>query len=234
MDYSSDMFSKSIRYFPLMGLIVGALTAGVFYGFHLILPINIAIILSMVFSVYLTGAFHEDGLADFCDGFGGGYTKEKVLLIMKDSRIGTYGSVGLIFILAIKFYAMQSLPIALIVGAIVGGHTLSRAIPLWLVYSSKYVQNEASSKSSAIGKKQSLLGLAVAMLFGLSPLIWLDYKIVLAFLILAVPVFYIFRRYVLKKIGGYSGDVLGALQQIMEIVFYISYLLLVFNDQLAI
>jgi adenosylcobinamide-GDP ribazoletransferase len=228
--YTSDMFSQSIRYFPLMGLLIGVLTAGVFYGFQLILPINIAILLSMAFSVYLTGAFHEDGLADFCDGFGGGYTKEKVLLIMKDSRIGTYGSVGLIFALAIKFASLQSIPVSMLVGAIIAGHTLSRVIPLWLVYSAKYVQDEATSKSSAIGKKHSTWGFMVAMLFGLIPLAWLDYKVVLAFLVLAIPVFVIFRRYVIKKVGGYSGDVLGALQQIMELVFYLSFLIFINNQ----
>lgn len=101
--WSNDMLNKSTRYFPLIGYIVGGIGALVFWGASQLFPIHIAVILSIVGTIFLTGAFHEDGFADFCDGFGGGIGTEKILDIMKDSRLGTYGSIGLLSMLALKF-----------------------------------------------------------------------------------------------------------------------------------
>ena len=99
VDHSSEMLNKSNRYFSLVGILVGSIAALVYYLATFIFTLEVAIILSMVASVWTTGAFHEDGFADTCDGFGGGWTKEKILLIMKDSRLGTYGVIGLFAIL---------------------------------------------------------------------------------------------------------------------------------------
>ena len=88
LEYSPERLNRATRYFPLIGWIVGGVGAGVFYGLSLILPLQVSVFLSMLATIFLTGAFHEDGFADFCDGFGGGYTREKILTIMKDSRIG--------------------------------------------------------------------------------------------------------------------------------------------------
>ncbi len=229
-DYNNGMLSKSTRYFPLIGLIVGVLTALVYFGFSKILPSEIAILLSMAFSVYLTGAFHEDGFADFCDGFGGGYTKEKVLTIMKDSRIGTYGSVGLIFMLATKFLALNALNTSLLIGIIIAGHTFSRIIPVALIYITQYVREDETSKSKPIGHRGSYLALFFAIITGLVPVIWIGWFAALIFSIAILFVTLIFKRYIVKKIGGYTGDVLGALQQITEVVFYLCILVLQNNE----
>ncbi len=103
VDHSKEYLNKSSRYFSLIGIIVGCVGGAVFYGFNVIFPHSVAILLSMLATVWLTGAFHEDGLADMFDGFGGGWTREQVLEIMKDSRIGTFGVVGLTGILTLKF-----------------------------------------------------------------------------------------------------------------------------------
>lgn len=220
-NYESSMLSKSTRYFPIIGLIVGALTAGVYWLLSLILPNAIALLLSMAFSVYLTGAFHEDGFADFCDGFGGGYTKEKVLTIMKDSRIGTYGTVGLAFVLATKFIALNEISPIIIMATLIAGHTLSRLIPVILLYTSSYVREDATSKSKPIGHKDSVGAFIFSILTGLIPFIWLSVNTIIIFTVAITIVTIIFRRYITKKIGGYTGDVLGALQQISEVVFYL-------------
>lgn len=220
-NYNDSMLSQSTRYFPIIGLIVGMLTAGVFWLFSLILPISIALLLSMAFSIYLTGAFHEDGFADFCDGFGGGYTKERVLTIMKDSRIGTYGTVGLAFILGSKFMSLNEINPKLLISIIIAGHTLSRLIPVILLYSSKYVREDASSKSKPIGHKDSLGAFIFSIITGLTPFIWINPNIAIVYTVAITIITLVFRRYIIKKIGGYTGDVLGALQQISEVVFYL-------------
>ena len=107
IDHSPEILTKSSRYFSLVGIIVGFFGALVFYVSELLFNDTISILLSMSGTIWITGAFHEDGFADVCDGFGGGWTKEKILTIMKDSRVGTYGIVGLGLLLAIKFNALS-------------------------------------------------------------------------------------------------------------------------------
>lgn len=227
-NYESNMLSQSTRYLPFVGLLIGSLSALVYYCCSLVFPGYLSILLSMAFSVYLTGAFHEDGFADFCDGFGGGYTKDKVLTIMKDSRIGTYGSVGLILALGTKFASLYALSLNKMVGIIIAGHALSRIIPVILIYTSSYVRDNASSKSKLVGLRTSNWTIIWAFIFGLIPILWINPYAISFFFLFLLPIFLIFRHYVIKKIGGYTGDVLGALQQISEIVFYLS--LLAFNQ----
>src|SRR3569833_79355 len=103
VDHSEEYLNKSSKYFPVVGIIVGSISALIFWLFQLFFPVEIALIFSIIASILTTGAFHEDGFADVCDGFGGGWTKDKILLIMKDSRVGAFGVIGLISILAGKY-----------------------------------------------------------------------------------------------------------------------------------
>ena len=100
--YSEFALNKSRKYFPFIGVIIGSIAAICIYLLQLFLPLSLAVILSTVITILATGAFHEDGFADTCDGFGGGWDKIQVLTIMKDSRIGSYGTVGLIMMLGLK------------------------------------------------------------------------------------------------------------------------------------
>ena len=106
INHSEDNLNKATRFFPFIGWIVGVISFIAYYLFQLILPIEIAIIFSLIAGILTTGAFHEDGFADFFDGFGGGWTKDKILKIMKDSRVGTYGMVASILLLALKFFTL--------------------------------------------------------------------------------------------------------------------------------
>jgi adenosylcobinamide-GDP ribazoletransferase len=109
--YSDELLNKATVYFPLVGWLVGSVAAGAFMGANFLFRnTELALLLSMVASILLTGAFHEDGFADVCDGFGGGWTPDKILAIMKDSRLGTYGVTGLGLLLAGKFLALRGLP----------------------------------------------------------------------------------------------------------------------------
>ena len=107
IDHNPDYLNKASRYFPLVGWIVGGISFSVYYLSSFLFPSQIAIVLSIIAGILVTGAFHEDGFADVCDGFGGGWTKEKILLIMKDSSIGAYGAIGLVLLFLLKFQSMS-------------------------------------------------------------------------------------------------------------------------------
>ena len=151
VDHSEDYLNKATRYFPLIGWLIGLAMALVIYGSLFILPISVCVILALAVSVLMTGAFHEDGFGDVCDGFGGGWTKSQILEIMKDSRVGTYSVVGFILLFALKmavlisllelnqWFALKSLVLA---------HVLSRWSSLTIVYTHSYSREDASSKSN--------------------------------------------------------------------------------------
>jgi adenosylcobinamide-GDP ribazoletransferase len=223
--YSDENLNKATRYFPIMGLIVGGIAALVFYGSHFILPNEVAILLSMAASIYITGAFHEDGFADFCDGFGGGYTKEKALTIMKDSRIGTYGAVALVLILALKFFSLNNIETGLLPVILITAHSFSRVFPVFMIYTTSYSRMDASSKTKPIGKKGNTFSIIFAIITGFAFLYFIHWLAIVIALVVCSIIFIVFRAYVLRRIDGYTGDVLGALQQITEIGFYISYLI---------
>ena len=219
--WSEKMLNKSTRYFPIIGWIVGGVGALVYFAFGAVLPVTLAVVLSMVSTILLTGAFHEDGFADSCDGFGGGYTPERILEIMKDSRIGTYGTVGLLLVLAIKFLALSHIDAMRIPFILIAGHALSRVFPVLLIYSSTYARLDASSKTKPVGKADSLFSLLFALVTGGGSLWFLAWQeTVLVVAVLLVVTFY-FRNYITRKLGGYTGDVLGALQQLCEVFFYL-------------
>jgi adenosylcobinamide-GDP ribazoletransferase len=225
MVHLEEYLNKSTKYLPLIGWIVGGLSALVFWSCTFILPISISIILSMIASILVTGAFHEDGLADVCDGFGGGLTKEKKLEIMKDSHIGTFGVTGLILVLGLKFISLSEIYIKVIPFAMIAAHSLSRFSTITIMRSLKYVRGE-DSKIIYISKKISVQNLVFAGLFGIMPILLFQNII---YFILIIPVF--FARWILgiyfkRQIGGYTGDCLGAAQQVCEVVFYLSLLIL--------
>jgi adenosylcobinamide-GDP ribazoletransferase len=113
VDHAPEYLNKATGYFPLMGWLAGGLAAAVLYLGSLILPLGVAVFLAILATVWLTGAFHEDGLADICDGFGGGWTQQQILEIMKDSRVGTFGIIGLGIALGLKIVSLAGLPVEL-------------------------------------------------------------------------------------------------------------------------
>ncbi|MFM9913620.1 MAG: adenosylcobinamide-GDP ribazoletransferase [Methylophilaceae bacterium] len=210
--------NRSTRYFPLVGIVVGALVALVFYISAILLPQGLAILLSMVASLMLTGAFHEDGLSDAVDGLGGGWEKEQVLAIMKDSRIGNYGASALFMALLLKFEALAALPATLIPAVLIAAHALSRLSAASLILTQEYVRENGKAKPLATQMTSPEFALCAA--FGLAPLYWLPLPALWALL----PVLLVrwwFGRLLQKKLGGYTGDCLGAMQQLSELAFYL-------------
>jgi len=229
--YNPQDMNKSTRYLPLTGWVVG-FVSGVFFllGAYLT-DLPTGIILSMIASILLTGAFHEDGFADACDGFGGGWTKEKILEIMKDSRVGTYAVVGLILLLGLKFSLLRVfIPsiqdhTVLVFLTLISSHTLSRFMAVTVIFTHTYVRFTDDSKSKPVAETGSKNTLFIAAVFALIPLLVLCFVLNQPILLAVIPFLYLIKmmlaRYFTKWIGGYTGDCLGATQQVCEIGFYI-------------
>ncbi|MBB6501597.1 adenosylcobinamide-GDP ribazoletransferase [Pedobacter cryoconitis] len=227
----------SIRYLPVIGWITGLVTACVFIAARWLFGDPVAVLLSMVASVLLTGAFHEDGFADVCDGFGGGWAKEKILDIMKDSRLGTYGVVGLILLLGIKFAALLQLftetfidaGTLKVIGLFIVAHSLSRFAAITVVFNHSYARIEESKASGAVAKGKSL-NLILAGVFMLIPLVIMAIYLAQPLLFLTIVPVVLFSLYLgeyfKKWIGGYTGDCLGAVQQMTEVIIYLAYILI--------
>lgn len=233
-----DYLNKATRYFPFIGWIVGSISFLSFYVFSFFLSIEASVILAIIVSVLTTGAFHEDGFADVCDGFGGGWTKEKILTIMKDSAIGAYGAIGLALLFLLKFQLLsESISIFktnnsdfpfFILLLFVSTHALSRLSAVSIIFTHEYSREDASSKSKPIAQQYTWKEVFGAFFFGLIPLIVLSYFYHL-FILILIPVFltrYFLARYFQKWIDGYTGDCLGATQQVCEVIFYLSILIL--------
>ncbi|WEK36464.1 MAG: adenosylcobinamide-GDP ribazoletransferase [Candidatus Pseudobacter hemicellulosilyticus] len=241
-DHSQEYLERSAKYFPLIGWIVAAISGLTFLVFNKYISEDIAILASIIAGILTTGAFHEDGFADCCDAFGGGWNKEQILRIMKDSRLGTFGVIGLISVLAAKFLLLRELPkfspdlanptanpfllykdfLVLLIAA----HGVSRLMGVLTIRFFDYVSDPEGSKSKPITSHKPGPGvLLVATAFAFIPFYWLGWP----FLLAVLPVLLVgwnLARYFKRWIGGYTGDCLGAMQQVSELVFYLGALII--------
>jgi Cobalamin-5-phosphate synthase len=236
-DHSPEYLERSVAYFPLVGWVVGAISALTFLVFNKYISEDIAIAASIIAGILTTGAFHEDGFADVCDAFGGGWTKEKILLIMKDSRLGTYGVIGLVAILASKFLLLQELPkftpdpahpttnifynYRYFIFILLAAHAISRLMPVLIMQFYEYVTDPDGSKSKPVATRKPGWLLMVAALFAFIPFLFLSWHFLLAIVPVVLSAFNL-ASYFKKWIGGYTGDCLGAIQQVSELGFYLA------------
>lgn len=220
--HDPDYLNKATRYFPMMGWIVGGICAVVYWASAQIFSTPISLLISMVAGILTTGAFHEDGLADVCDGFGGGWTKEKMLEIMKDSRTGAYGAIGIGLLLLFKFVALTEIPISQLFIVIIAAHSFSRLCAVGMIASSVYVRENEDAKAKPLAKIITKREIIPAIIFGVAPLLLLG-KFSIAIVLPIVLLIYM-RAYFHKWIGGYTGDCLGAIQQVTELMFYLGIL----------
>ena len=237
-DHSPDYLERSVKYFPLIGWIVAAISGFTFLVFNKYISEDLAIAASIIAGILTTGAFHEDGFADVCDAFGGGWTKEKILLIMKDSRLGSYGVIGMMAILFCKFLLLKELPkftpdlqapsinifynYRYFLLTLIAAHGVSRLMPILVMRSYDYVTDPEGSKSKPVAsRKPSLPMLLIATITALLPFAFMSWQ----FLLAIVPVVYVafsLAKYFKKWIGGYTGDCMGAIQQVSELCYYLS------------
>ncbi|MDC8759866.1 adenosylcobinamide-GDP ribazoletransferase [Janthinobacterium fluminis] len=216
------------RYFPLVGVVVAAIAGAVYALAACLWPAPVAALLATAAGIYATGAFHEDGFADMCDGFGGGMTRERVLEIMKDSRIGAYGAIGIGCLLALKCLVLSLLPPAAMCGALFLAHPLSRLAACALIWRLDYARAEGKAKplaedmttpEFAVAALGAALPAAVLGLAGLLP--WT--AILGGALAAALAALWLARK-IVRRLGGYTGDCLGAVQQVTEVVLYLAVL----------
>lgn len=220
IDYSQKLMNQCSMYFPLVGLLLGALYAGLFALFSFAWGPLVSVLLVLCFHLFITGAFHEDGLADSVDALGGGYTVEKRLEIMKDSRIGTYGTVALVMALSLKaalLMSAQSIWLALLVAP-----ATSRLTPLLLMVFLPYVTDPNKSKSKPVAEGFSRNRLWVSCGFTALVAVVFSFWLPGMWLVAATAVIVVallWGWYLQRQLGGYTGDALGASVVFCELVF---------------
>ena len=225
--WTPERFAASTRWHPAAGALIGALVGGVWGAPAALFPPLVAVLAATAAGLWLTGCFHEDGFADACDGLGGAVTRERALEIMKDSRIGTYGAAGLGMMLAGRVAVLVALvPVAPVFWVLVAGHAASRAASVHVIATSAYVREHGTGKPVADGIGRD--GLRFALLTGgaaLLPLVpALGLLAPLAGLAGLALGTWAMRRVYERRLGGYTGDCLGATQQCAEIGFYLGLL----------
>ncbi len=221
-DWSPERAIATPRWYPAVGVLVGAIAALVWWLAALVFPPALAAILSTVAGILVTGALHEDGFADCCDGLGGAADKARVLEIMKDSRIGAYGVLGMVSVLAVKVAALAALPAAAVPAVLVAGHALSRASAVVVIATSDYVRDEGTGRSVA-GAGGGMGLVAAVSLLALLPLgFGAGMPVAVAGLAGAAIGHLAMRRIFERRLGGYTGDCLGATQQISEAGFFVA------------
>jgi len=218
--YQANDNRDSIRYLPLIGGLVGLWASAIFLLTNHYFSSEISIFLSMISTIILTGAIHEDGFADFCDSLGG-MTPDKRLLIMKDSNLGAFGVIGLLGILSGKYLFLTHIPIPHLPCVLISGHILSRFFILFLMLFLPYAGNTETSKSLSLVQTIHMKNICIAIL--ITGLIFLTLPLYISvtlpiLIFITLLLFFYYKR----SIGGYTGDYLGAAQQLVEAAHYFS------------
>lgn len=226
--FDADWLHQSSRYFPAVGVVVGACAAAVYALAACWWPPVVAVLLSTIAGIYLTGAFHEDGFADACDGLGGGMTRQRVLEIMTDSRIGSYGAIGIGLLLALKCAALSGMPPYGAVASLLVAHPLSRLAATVLIWKMDYAKQEGKSKPLAQRMSNREFAIAAITVFVVIGIVCylgvLPWRAVVAGVLAAGALALWLARKFIRRLGGYTGDCLGAVQQVTEAGFYLAVL----------
>jgi adenosylcobinamide-GDP ribazoletransferase len=228
--FAPEWLNQSARHFPAVGGCVGVVAAAVLWVGHVLFTPAVAVGLSMAATVLLTGAFHEDGFADSCDGLGGNVSRERALEIMKDSRIGAYGAIGLVLMLGLKAATLTALPLVWSLPALLFAHTVSRSAAVCLIRALPYAGDVDHAKAKPLAQRVSGRGVAVAIAWalGLAAALW-------AWMPSLAPALAVSGGLVLlgatawagvlkRRLGGTTGDTLGAAQQITELLALLGWL----------
>ena len=218
-------YKTVVESWPLTGWLTGgAMAATLFFG-SIVLPHAVAVIAAIAVRLLITGALHEDGLADFMDGFGGGGSRERILAIMKDSHIGTYGVLGLILYMLLLGGALYSMPVTMAALTILAADPFSKMVAGQLVNMLPYARREEEAKNKTVYRKPTVaagLSLTVQGLLPMALMIWLtgsgNWYL---FIFLPPLVMYFLYLLLLRKIQGYTGDCCGAVCLLVELAVYL-------------
>ena len=230
--YSPAMLRASAAHFPGVGWLVGALVAGVSALLFNVLPPShfgplVVAVLGTALSVWVTGAFHEDGLADVADGLGGSPERERALIIMKDSRVGAFGALALVLVLLAKVSLLAlvgSINETVMCLGLFAAHVVSRMLPLVLIRAMPHVGDTATTKSKPLADQISTTSLVVAGLWSAGALagVYFAYdgiNLIVPVFAAVVALLWMWRLF-WRRLQGFTGDCLGATQQVCELAFY--------------
>ena len=170
-------FKNVVTYWPLTGWLTAGLSVWVLYAASMVWPDSVSLLLAMATRLLVTGCLHEDGLADFFDGFGGGTNRERILSIMKDSHIGSYGVIGLLFYFAFYYALLSSLPITIAGAVILAGDPFSKGVAAMIINRLPYARNEQEAKNKTVYSCMTLTEYIICIVTAIIPLIWLPEKI---------------------------------------------------------
>lgn len=212
INYDPALNAGMPKYLPAIGWIVGGIFALSFAIGQWLLPLPVAVILSLILCLAATGALHEDGFADYCDGFGGGWDKDNILRIMKDSHLGSYGVLGLLSAAGLIACSIMYLPAEKIAASVCAAHVLSRFTALTLIFTLPYARPEGSTKTPELAMQQNDLWVALA--FTAPALLLLPFGSWAYVLFGLWLIRHLMASQLRNKLGGYTGDCLGAAQLI--------------------
>lgn len=223
-----EAYATVVEHWPLVGWLTGGIMAGTLFGACHIMPYPVAVILAIIVRLFLTGALHEDGLADFFDGFGGGTDRERTLAIMKDSHIGTYGVIALIFYFLLLVGILTSLSPMTAVFSILAADPLAKMFSAQIVNFMPYARREEEAKNKTVYRSISSLSTFSLALQGLLPSLPLIlFTNTVWWLAVLAPILTVTFLFVLiwRQLHGYTGDCCGAVCLLSELSFYLAVLL---------
>lgn len=215
--------ARAAKYFPLAGALVGLIAAAAILASSAVLPQPLPVVIGLATAVLLTGALHEDGLADTADGLFGGHTPERRLEIMKDSRIGTFGVLALATVLALKGTSLMAIDALSMARVVIAAHAVARFSCAAAMWALPYVRPVSQSKYGALTVRVTFGEMLIALVLALVIGVLAVQPVTLAFGVVAVAVGATLLGLVAKRrIGGVTGDVLGAIEQVSETLFMIA------------
>ena len=219
-------YETVVEHWPLVGWLTGGVMAATLYGASMVLPYQVAVLVAIVMRLLLTGALHEDGLADFLDGFGGGgNNRQRILDIMKDSHIGTYGVIGLVLYLLLLFFCLSSMSPEMAALAILAADPYAKMLTAQLVSMMPYARREEEAKAKVIYRKITLVSgvsLAVQGLLPIGLLVWYMGIAWEALIFIPALVMYFLYLLIWRRLHGYTGDCCGAVCLMVELSVYLT------------
>lgn len=225
----AEYYKRVVDCWSITGWLTGVIMALTLWFTSYLFPMEIAVILAFISRLLVTGALHEDGMADFIDGMGGGVGRQRVLEIMKDSHIGTYGVIGLIIYYILVINLINAIPsVELACVTLFAGDAWSKCCASQIINFLPYARKEEEAKNRTVYDRMSPSAFIISLLFGIAPLFLLPIDLIFAAL-LPVITTALLILYMRKKINGYTGDCCGATFLLSELSFYIGIVLLFYN-----
>ena len=224
----AEHFKRIVPYWPLTGWLTGGIMVGVLWLAAQVLPISIACLLAIVSRLLVTGCLHEDGLAGFFDGFGGGTTRERTLAIMKDSHIGSYGVIGLIVYFLLLFLLLENLPLKLIGVFVICGDCYSKFCASQIINYLPYARKEEDSKAKVVYDRMTLQESLTGFVCSLLPIVVFLPIVFWPIMCFPLLTFIALCRLMKRRLQGYTGDCCGAVFLLCELSFYLGAAILVY------